>query len=143
MRANVAMILEGAYAAWAARDLSGTLACFAEDVTYIIHLPPDLEPFAGEVHGRADLAKLLSDFLGAFDVLEYMPLQITPDGEIMHSRVQFHYRHKVTGLSYEGRVRHVWRVEGVCIERFEEFHDVERVRTFFKLVEQACREQGT
>ena len=54
--------------------------------------------------------------------------------------MRFHYRHKETGLEYEGRMRHVWRVEGDKIVHFEEFHDAERVRTFFRLLAQAKAE---
>lgn len=39
-----------------------------------------------------------------------------------------------TGLTYEGRIRHVWRIEGDKIVRFEEFHDAERTRAFFELL---------
>jgi ketosteroid isomerase-like protein len=131
------MVLEAAYACWAARDLAGTLAMFSEDVVFAIHLPPDVVPFAGEVKGRDELALRLRPIIDEFDFLEYVPLQIVAQGESFHSRVRFHYRHKATGLDYGGRMRHVWRVEGDQIVRFEEYHDAERVRTFFRLLAQA------
>jgi len=59
MRADNKVLLEGAYAAWAARDLGATLACFAENVAFTIHLPPEVVPFAGEVRGRDEPAKRL------------------------------------------------------------------------------------
>jgi len=134
------MVVEAAYAAWAARDLAATLATFAPDVEFAIHLPPDVAPFVGEVQGRDKLAPRLQAIIDEFDFIEYVPLQITAEGESFHSRVRFHYRHKVTGLEYEGTMRHVWRVEGDKIVRFEEFHDAERVRSFFRLLAQAKAE---
>ncbi len=137
MRASISMVVEAAYAAWAARDLATTLAVFARDVAFIIHLPEDVAPFVGEVRGRDELAPRLQAILDDFDFIEYVPLQITAEGGSFHSRVRFHYRHKSTGLEYEGRMRHVWCVEGDKIVRFEEFHDAERVRIFFRLLAQA------
>jgi ketosteroid isomerase-like protein len=142
VRASIPMVLEAGYAAWAARDLEGTLAVFAEDVVFAIHLPEDVVPFAGEVQGRDKLAPRLQAIIDEFDFLEYVPLQITAQGGSFHSRVRFHYRHKETGLEYEGNMRHVWRVEGDRIVRFEEFHDAERVRTFFRLLAQAKAERA-
>lgn len=135
------MVLEAAYASWAARDLAATLAVFADDVMFVIHLPQDVAPFVGEVHGRSELAPRLQSILDDFDFIEYVPVQIVAEGGSFHSRVRFHYRHKATGLDYEGTMRHVWSVEGDRIVRFEEFHDAERVRTFFRLVAQVKAER--
>lgn len=137
MRASIPMVLEAGYASWAARDLAATLAVFAEDVVFAIHLPDDVVPFAGEVRGREQLAPRFQQILDDFDFIEYVPLQITAEGGSFHSRVRFHYRHKQTGLEYEGTMRHEWRVEGDKIVRFEEYHDAERVRSFFRLLAQA------
>lgn len=134
MRANDRMVLEATYASWAQRDLAATLARFDPEVVFIIHLPPDVGSFVGEVRGREQLGKSLQTILDDFDFLEYRPLQIIADGESFHSRIRFHYRHKATGLDYDGTMRHVWRVTGDMIVRFEEFHDAQRVRTFFAMV---------
>jgi len=136
MRASVSLVLEAAYASWAARDLEATLASFADDVVFIIHLPPEVAPFVGEARGKDQLRPRLQAILDDFDFIEYVPLQITASGQSFHSRVRFRYRHKATGLEYDGTMRHVWRVEGDRIVRFEEFHDAERVRTFFQLLAQ-------
>lgn len=137
MRADNKTLLEGAYAAWAARDLAATLACFAEDMVFAIHLPSDVVPFAGEVRGREELGRRLQAILDDFDFIFYTPVQITTERSSFHSQVHFHYRHKASGLDYEGRMRHVWRITGDQIVRFEEFHDTERVRAFFALLAQA------
>lgn len=137
MRASAAILMEAAYAAWAARDLATTLAAFADDVVFVIHLPPEVAPFFGEARGKEHLRRSLQTIIDEFDFLEYVPVSITAEGEHLHSRIRFRYRHKATGLEYDGTMSHVWRVEGARIVRFEEFHDAERVRTFFALVAQA------
>lgn len=137
MRASVPVLLEAAYAAWSAQDLDATLSAFADDVVFAIHLPPEVAPFVGEVTGKEQVRLRLQTIIDDFDFIEYVPLHITAEGESLHSRIRFRYRHKASGLEYDGTMRHVWRVEGDKIVRFEEFHDAERVRTFFAMVAQA------
>ena len=137
MRASASILMEAAYAAWAAKDLAGTLAAFADDVVFVIHLPPEVAPFVGEAQGKEQLRPRLQAIIDDFDFLEYVPMQITAEGEHLHSRISFRYRHKATGLEYDGTMRHVWRIEGDKIVRFEEFHDAARVRTFFAMLAQA------
>lgn len=133
MRASIPILLEAAYASWAARDLDATMACFSEDVLFAIHLPENV-PFSGVVRGKSALRRRLKSLLDEFDFIEYKPVQLTAKGSSFHSQVYFHYQHKATGLRYEGRIRHVWRIEGDKIVRFEEFHDAERTRAFFELL---------
>ena len=137
MRASDRLVLEAAYASWAVRDLAATMSCFAKDVVFIIHLPPEVAPYVGEVRGKEELTRRLQMILDDFDFIEYRPLQITAQDDSFHSQIRFHYRHKATGLEYEGSMRHVWRVAGDKIVRFEEYHDAERVRAFFGLLAQA------
>jgi ketosteroid isomerase-like protein len=137
MQPSNKLILEAGYASWAARDLEATLSCFSEDVKFAIHLPPEVAPYFGVQQGRDELAVRLRMILDEFDFLEYKPIQITSHGISFHSQVRFNYRHKVTGLEYDGSMRHVWRIKGDRIIRWEEFHDIERVRVYFRLLAQA------
>ena len=140
MPASARQMVEAAYAAWAAQDLAGTLEAFADDVAFVIHLPPEVAPFVGEVRGKEQLRPRLQAIIGDFDFLEYELVQITAEAESFHSRVRFRYRHKASGLEYDGSMRHVWRIEGGKIVRFEEFHDAQRVRAFFAMVAQAAQQ---
>lgn len=134
MRVSIPVLLEAAYAAWAASDLDATMACFSDDVVFANHLPADVVPFAGMSHGKAELRRQLQTVLDLFEPLEYRPLWISTEGGSFHSQVKLHYRHRATGLAYEGMMRHVWQIEGDKITRFEEFHDPERTRAFFKMI---------
>jgi ketosteroid isomerase-like protein len=137
MQPSNKLILEAGYASWAAGDLDATLSCFSDDVAFAIHLPPEVAPYFGIQQGRDELGRRLQMILDEFDFLTYKPIQITSNGISFHSQVRFHYRHKLTGLEYDGTMRHVWRIKGDRIVRWEEFHDIERVRVYFRLLGQA------
>lgn len=134
MRVNIPVLLEAAYASWAAGDLEATMACFSDDIIFAIHLPADVVPFAGVSRGKGELRQQFQTILDLFDVLEYRPLWINAESGSFHSQVKLHYRHKATGLPYDGMMRHIWHIEEDKITRFEEFHDPERARAFFRLL---------
>ena len=131
------LIVEAVYASWSARDLKAALSCFSKDVMFAIHLPPEVAPYFGIQQGRDEFGARMQMILDDFDFIEYKPIQITSQGISFHSQVRFHYRHKLTGLEYDGSMRHVWRIKGDRIVRWEEFHDIERVRVYFRLLAQA------
>src|SRR5690606_41910701 len=101
MRVDSSTLLEGAYASWWARDLEAVLACFADDVVFVNHLPADVVPFAGPSYGKAELRQQLQIILDQFDFLEYRPVQIVAKRRLCHSQVHFRYLHKATGRSEE------------------------------------------
>jgi ketosteroid isomerase-like protein len=137
MRAHDRIVLEALYASWAARDLDGVLSCCSDDILFTMHVPPEIIPFAGETRGKAAIVPRLQMILDEFDFLEYRPVYISDEGEVFHSLVRYHFRHKKTGYEIEGTMRHVWCVDGDQITRLEEFHDAPRVSSFFELLAQA------
>ncbi|MGB3718337.1 MAG: nuclear transport factor 2 family protein [Hyphomicrobiaceae bacterium] len=134
MRVSLPLVLEAAYACWAAGDVDGFLNCLADDIVFTNHMSPEHVPFAGTVHGKAAFRRLLVKLLEDFEVLEYRPVRIAPSGDLIRGQIAFQYRHKKTGLTYSGRLRHVWRVKDKKIVRFDEYHDSERTRAFFELI---------
>lgn len=140
MRVTDSTLIEAGYASWKAGDFEATMSCFADDVVFAIHLPPEVVPFAGLVRGKEDLARQLMIIFDDFDILDYKPSKIAAIGGSFHSQVQFTYRHKATGLVYEATARHIWRIEDGQIVLFEEFHDMERARAFFGLLATYARQ---
>ena len=134
MRVSIPLVLEAAYASWAVRDVDAFLACFADDMLFANHMSPDVVPFAGIVRGMIEFRRQIQKIQDDFDIIYYRPVQITADGGSVRAQTEFQYRHMATGLTYEGRLRHLWQVEGDKIVRFDEFHDGERTRAFFELV---------
>jgi ketosteroid isomerase-like protein len=137
MRARDRLVLEAMYASWATKDLDAVLSCCSDDIVFVMHVPPELVPFAGESQGKAAIVPRLQMIIDGFDFLEYRPVYIDDAGEACHSLVRYRFRHKNTGYEIEGTMRHVWTVEGDQIVRLEEFHDTPRVSTFFELLAQA------
>ena len=45
--ADTRSVVEATYAAWAARDLAGTLAHMADDCTYTMHVPTEVLAYGG------------------------------------------------------------------------------------------------
>ena len=134
MRAQVHTVLEAMYASWAVKDLEAVLACCADDILFILHVPTEVVAFAGETRGKADLAPRLQAILRDFDFLNYRPRLIAEDDDGFHTQIHYHFRHKATGHEIEGTMRHIGRVEGDKIVRLEEFHDTPRVQAFFELL---------
>ncbi|HEX9881712.1 MAG TPA: nuclear transport factor 2 family protein [Hyphomicrobium sp.] len=137
MRARERVVLEALYASWAAKDLNAVLSCCSEDIVFAIHVPPEVMPFAGETRGKDALVPRLQMILDDFDFLKFRPLHIVDEGDVTHSQVHYHFRHKATGYDIEGTMRHVWKIEGDQIVRLEEFHDTPRVSSFFELLAQS------
>jgi uncharacterized protein len=136
MRARDRLVLEAMYASWAIKDLDAVLSCCSDDIIFVMHLPPEIIPFAGESLGKAAIIPRLQMIIDGFDFLEYRPVYIDDAGEACHSLVRYRFRHKRTGYEIEGTMRHVWTIEGDQIVRLEEFHDTPRVSTFFELLAQ-------
>lgn len=126
--------IEALYTSWAARDLPATLACLADSIEFVIHVPVEVVPFAGETHGKDLIVPRLQMILDGFDFLQYRPLHIREDGDKFHAQVLYHFRHKQTGREIEGTMRHVGCIEGDKIVRLDEFHDGPRVAAYFELL---------
>ena len=135
MRASERLIVEAMYASWAAQDLTAVAACLHRDAVYRLHLPSDAWTISGDVRGRQGIITSLGEILRDFEVLEYRPVKITNEGDgIAKSRAKIQYGHKATGLSYEATISNKWQIAGDKIVRFEVFHDAQRLRAFFEMV---------
>jgi hypothetical protein len=93
MRAQVHTVLEAMYASWAVKDLAAVLACCADDILFILHVPTEIVAFAGETRGKADLAPRLQAILRDFDILNYRPRLIAEDDDGFHTQIHYHFRH--------------------------------------------------
>lgn len=137
-----AAIVHGMWAAWGAGDRAGVLAFLAADAVLALHIPLDVVPFGGETSGLASISDRLQMSLDQFETLKYDALLIKCDGEYAHGMIDYAIRHKVTGETLEGSMRQVLRVRGHCVVRIDEYHDVDRVRAFMRLVAYAAATLG-
>jgi hypothetical protein len=128
------LILEGVCASWAAQDFAAVRACIHRDAVYQHHLPAGAWPMHGIVRGKQEILGSLSGFLQDFDVIQYRPLKIVPDGEFWDLRVAFEYGHKLTGHTLDGTARIKTLIDLDKVRLFEVIHDAPRLRAFFELV---------
>jgi len=134
MQVSLPLVLEAVYACWAVGDIDGFMDAFADDFAYTNHMSPEFVPFAGTVHGKVAFRRQLQKISDNFDVIHYTPVQIIPRNDLIRAQITFLYRHKATGLTYGGRLRHVFQIKDQRIVKFDEFHDGERTRAFFELI---------
>jgi ketosteroid isomerase-like protein len=133
-RRHQRLIVEAAYAAWAARELSTVAACVHDNAEWLVHVPSGAWPLHGAIRGKSRIMQSLRGIVRDFEVLEYRPLKIVQLDGIWASRARIHYGHRATGLSYEATISNLWHIERDKIRRFEAFHDAARLRAFYEMV---------
>lgn len=136
-----ASVVEGHWAAWGRSDYKGSLALCAPDVVFSMYIPEDVLPFGGETCGRAAASDRSLMIFSQFDVTRFDGVVLHVDGNIVHGRVEYCFRHKATGEEIEGTMRHVIRVENGLMADVKEYHDAERVRAFMRLVSYRAAER--
>lgn len=134
MLASERLLVEGMLASWAAQDLEIIELAMHSDAIYRLHLPEGAWPIAGVVRGRQKIVACLSDFLRAFDVVQYRLLKLTAEEYRFSSQVRLHYGHRPTGLSYEATIRNIGLIRDDRITYFEVYHDTARLRAFYEMV---------
>ena len=127
-------VVETTYAAWAARDLPGTLAAMADDCVYALHVPTSVVPYGGVHRGKAAISACLQAILADYGFLAYAVDKLVVDGEVARAQIIYYYRHTDSGQQIDGRFRHVWRVTDGRVTRIDEYHDVARLEAFLAMV---------
>jgi ketosteroid isomerase-like protein len=127
-------VLTAMWRAWGARDKAGTLSLFSGSAAYALYVPQEILPFGGATYGRASISDRLQTILDQFETLGYEGNVRWVDGDMVHGQVRYHYRHRATGDCIEGIMRHVALVQDGLVVQLEEYHDVERIRAFMRMV---------
>lgn len=138
MRMDAEGIMEALFAAYAIGDLDANLAYFAPDARFAIYVDTELLPYAGEVSGRAQIRNVLEGVTRDFELLHYEAKSIVAQGAIVRCQAAFTYRHRASGEVIDGIERIEAEVKNGLITSYREFHDVERIRAFLRL----CNEAG-
>jgi len=128
------LVVERYWDRWAARDRRGCLDLMAENVVWALYVPQEVLPFGGETYGAASISDRLRMLLDQFDTLYYRGSVTRSEGGRVNGRVAYGFRHKITGEDIEGVMRVVVAIENGRIARWEEYHDVEKVKAFMRLV---------
>jgi ketosteroid isomerase-like protein len=128
--------------AWSARDKAAALMFVDVDVIYAMHVPAETLPFGGLTTGRAAMSDRMQTILDQFETRR-LDCQITSaDADRAVAKFTYCYRHWITGEEIDGTFRVIVAVRDGLIVTLDEFHDVERIRAFMRLVAYAAVEQS-
>jgi len=127
-------VVRRAYEVWAAHDIEGTLALCSPDIVYVLHLDPKVIPFGGERHGIAALRELLDALRSEFIYLRFVASGFTAADGVVRFRVDYSYRHKVSGVILSDRYSVAARVGNGQIVHIEEYPDAGFVEAFYRMV---------
>jgi hypothetical protein len=136
-----AEVVRAMWRAWQVRDKAATLATLADGIVLALYVPQEVLPFGGETRGKRSISDRLQMILDQFDTLMYEGKVTRTQGETVYGRVAYRFRHKVTGEAIDGGMRQVIEVCDGLIVQLSEYHDIELVRAFMRLVSHAAAEQ--
>ncbi len=86
--ANTAMLV------YAAGHLDAFMEMLTDDIAYALYVDQDVLPFAGETKGKAAFRERIAQMHQSFEYVLYRPLGVRVLGDIVHSQVEFMYRHQ-------------------------------------------------
>jgi hypothetical protein len=135
MRERDRLIVETLYTSWEAGELTSMLRHVAEDVGFAVH-PWHGASFIGSGSGSKLLLSRLRHFLAVYEVVDYhAPPPVALELGILDCRISYLYRHRRTGMTIDGNMRHIWRLSAGKIVRLDIIHDAKRMGAFFELAE--------
>jgi ketosteroid isomerase-like protein len=136
-----AQVVRALWKAWQRRDKTATLATLADGIVFALYVPQEVLPFGGETRGKASVSDRLQMILDQFETVLYEGKVTRTQGETVYGRVAYRFRHKITGEAIDGTMRQVIEVRDGLIAKLSEYHDIELVRAFMRLVSYAAAEQ--
>jgi ketosteroid isomerase-like protein len=134
-------IVREAWRVWAVRDKAAILALMTSDTTYALFVPQEVLPFGGEANGKAAVSDRLQTILDVFDTIKFEGEVVKVVGNVVHGRVAYCFRHKITGEDIDGTLRQVIGLRDGLIVSWHEYTDIERVKAFMRLVATSAAEQ--
>lgn len=117
---------------WSTQDIVSTFAYVAEDVVYALHFDEELAPFAGITHGREAMMAAFYKIVEEFDYLEYEPVIMSAEGDMVRVHTRHRYFHRRTGSEIARSYRSVFTVRDGLIVRCEEYVDRGLVEAFMR-----------
>lgn len=119
---------------WAASDLEGVMALFAEEVLHLINVDGIAVPYATSTYGKEDLRQRLQYVLDTFYIDKFELESYAHEREFSRSVVTTHKMHKKSGERLWERLHLRFWFEKGLIVRVEERHDAPYIEAFQRLV---------
>ncbi len=131
--ATAGVVLGAIHFAWSEGDIPRLLDLFTIDVIYRCNLPEETgQPRLFK--GRDSFGAFLRAKRGLMNSITVVN-QFSYSSGIARASVSYVQRHHTTGLEYSGSYRQLATFRGSQVALLEEFHDVEKLRTYWKLIE--------
>lgn len=125
--------IEALYAACLRADVDAMMACCADDMTLVLHVPSDVSRYAGELVGKSQVRRYTEALHAAWSMIIVEPGPMRVEGGLVRELTRFRSLFRATGDIYESNYRHIWHVEDGLITRCEEFQDTPMLRAFLRL----------
>ncbi|MEM7067416.1 MAG: nuclear transport factor 2 family protein [Pseudomonadota bacterium] len=120
---NIREQIQECYAAYAARDLEGTMKPFADNVCFEWTADSKHSKFSGCSNGREKMIERLAILAEQFEFLEVKLLDLIVEGNKAAARIEMKLKSNQTGEEFTNHSGHFWQFEdGVCTE-FAEYYD--------------------
>jgi hypothetical protein len=119
---------------WAAGDLEGVMALFAEEVLHLINVDGLAVPYATSTYGKEDLRQRLVLVLDTFYIDKFLFESYTHEREFTRAVAVTQKTHKKTGERLCERLRLRFWFENGLIVRVEEHHDARYIEAFQRFV---------
>jgi ketosteroid isomerase-like protein len=119
---------------WAASDLEGVMALFAEEVLHLINVDGVAVPYATSTYGKEDLRQRLQLVLQTFYIDKFQIESYTHEREFTRAVATTQKTHKKTGERLCERLRFRFWFENGLIVRVEENHDAPYIEAFQRFV---------
>jgi hypothetical protein len=133
MHRDAATAVESLFAACRQGDIAGMLDCCSDDIVFVLHVPPSVSRYSGEIVGKPAVERYLRDLLAAWSMLDVRPGPMRIDGGLVREVTRFRSRFRATGDVFESNYRHIWHVEDGLITRCEEYQDTPMLKAFLSL----------
>ncbi|HZV65375.1 MAG TPA: nuclear transport factor 2 family protein [Telluria sp.] len=130
-----------AYEMYKNRDIKGILALCDDKVEW---MGPESEliPFAGNHHGKDQVAQFFSKLEQAQDAVRFEPHDFIADGDKVAVTGDAAWHVKGTGQTYEGPWAHVFTLRNGKIARFEQYVHTAAAEAAFRPAQTASAAQA-
>jgi ketosteroid isomerase-like protein len=131
-----------AYQFYKAHDIKGILSLADENIEWI---GPDSDflPFAGQFHGKDQVAHFFSMLEQAQDVIEFEPQNFIAEGDKVAVTGTARWAVKTTGLTYDSPWAHIFTLRDGKIARFEQHTHTAAAEAAFRPRQGAGQETDT
>jgi ketosteroid isomerase-like protein len=113
------------YASYTKGDMGPTLEALADDIVFEYVGPPDIFPFCGIRHGKAQMLEAVGAIAAAFDVVSLSVKRVLVDDQGYVVILDAQFRNKDTGIIMACELVDVARIKGDKIVELREYWDVE------------------